>query len=124
MDRRERQDARDQAHGEGEAPGARSTLRYIDKALQETVKTGTAAWKFNGFPVDQIPVRAKTGTAEVYGKQTTSWLASYTDRYAVVMMLSQAGTGSGAGGDAVRKIYETLYNIKPAPPAEQNKPKQ
>ncbi|TCC50839.1 penicillin-binding protein 2 [Kribbella capetownensis] len=98
-------------------PVPSSTLRYIDKALQETVKSGTAAWKFNGFPVDQIPVRAKTGTAEVYGKQTTSWLASYTDRYAVVMMLSQAGTGSGAGGDAVRKIYETLYNIKPAPPA-------
>jgi penicillin-binding protein 2 len=35
------------------------------------------------------------------------------------MMLSQAGTGSGAGGDAVRKIYETLYNIKSAPPAGQ-----
>jgi len=100
-------------------PVPSSTLRYIDSALKETVKSGTAAWKFNGFPVDQIPVRAKTGTAEVYGKQTTSWLASYTDQYAVVMMLSQAGTGSGAGGDAVRKIYETLYNIKPAPPAGQ-----
>ncbi|MFG1626457.1 penicillin-binding protein 2 [Kribbella sp. NPDC049227] len=105
-------------------PVPSSTLRYIDKALQETVKSGTAAWKFNGFPVDQIPVRAKTGTAEVYGKQTTSWLASYTDRYAVVMMLSQAGTGSGAGGDAVRKIYETLYNIKPAPPAGKQDPEQ
>ncbi|MEV0803010.1 penicillin-binding protein 2 [Kribbella sp. NPDC050281] len=105
-------------------PVPSSTLRYIDKALQETVKSGTAAWKFNGFPVDQIPVRAKTGTAEVYGKQTTSWLASYTDRYAVVMMLSQAGTGSGAGGDAVRKIYETLYNIKPAPPAGQQTPER
>jgi penicillin-binding protein 2 len=95
-----------------------STLRYIDRSLKETVKSGTAAWKFNGFPVDQVQIRAKTGTAEVYGKQTTSWMASYTDRYAVVMMISQAGTGSGAGGTAVRKIYETLYNIKPAPPAE------
>ncbi|TDD16976.1 penicillin-binding protein 2, partial [Kribbella turkmenica] len=87
-------------------PVSSSNLRYIDRALMETVKTGTAAWKFNGFPVDQVRVRAKTGTAEVYGKQTTSWLASYTDRYAVVMMISQAGTGSGAGGEAVRKIYE------------------
>jgi penicillin-binding protein 2 len=34
-------------------------------------------------------------------------------------MLSQAGSGSGAGGTAVRHIYETLYNIKPpAPPAK------
>jgi penicillin-binding protein 2 len=100
-------------------PVPSSTLRYIDKALQQTARTGTAAWKFTGFPLDQVPVRAKTGTAEVYGKQTTSWFASYTDRYAVVMMISQAGTGSGAAGTAVRHIYEQLYNIKPpAPPKE------
>ncbi|MFF0345986.1 penicillin-binding protein 2 [Kribbella sp. NPDC004875] len=105
-------------------PVPAANLRYIDNALKQTTLTGTAAWKFQGFPLDKIPVRAKTGTAEVYGKQTTSWLASYTDRYAVVMMISQAGTGSGAGGDAVRKIYETLYNIKPAPPPGQEKPKQ
>ncbi|MEU8221258.1 penicillin-binding protein 2 [Kribbella sp. NPDC048915] len=105
-------------------PVPSSTLRYIDNALKGTARTGTAAWKFQGFPLDKVPVRAKTGTAEVYGKQTTSWLATYTDRYAVVMMLSQAGTGSGAGGDAVRKIYETLYNITPAPPAGQEKPEQ
>ncbi|MGZ0147482.1 penicillin-binding protein 2 [Kribbella sp. WER1] len=97
-------------------PVSPGNLKYIDTALKQTTLTGTAAWKFQGFPLDKIPVRAKTGTAEVYGKQTTSWLASYTDRYAVVMMISQAGTGSGAGGDAVRKIYETLYNITPAPP--------
>ncbi|GAA1596889.1 penicillin-binding protein 2 [Kribbella hippodromi] len=97
-------------------PVPANTLRYIDNALKQTTLTGTAAWKFQGFPLTQIPIRAKTGTAEVYGKQTTSWLASYSDRYAVVMMISQAGTGSGAGGDAVRKIYETLYNIKPTPP--------
>ncbi|MGC4943367.1 penicillin-binding protein 2 [Kribbella sp. DT2] len=104
-------------------PVPAANLRYIDKSLKETVRSGTAAWKFNGFPLDQIPIRAKTGTAEVYGKQTTSWLASYSDRYAVVMMISQAGTGSGASGTAVRKIYETLYNIKPpAPPAAKKTP--
>ncbi|GAA0944225.1 penicillin-binding protein 2 [Kribbella koreensis] len=97
----------------GRLPVPASTLRYIDRSLKETAKTGTAAWKFNGFPLDQVPVRVKTGTAEVYGKQTTSWMASYTDRYAVVMMISQAGTGSGASGTAVRHIYETLYNVKP-----------
>ncbi|TCO44986.1 penicillin-binding protein 2 [Kribbella antiqua] len=105
-------------------PVSPGTLQYIDRSLKETVKSGTAAWKFNGFPVDQVQIRAKTGTAEVYGKQTTSWMASYTDRYAVVMMISQAGTGSGAGGTAVRKIYETLYNIKPEPSEEQKKPTQ
>lgn len=101
-------------------PVPASTLRLIDRSLLQTAKTGTAAWKFTGFPLDQVPIRAKTGTAEVYGKQTTSWMATYTDRYAVVMMISQAGTGSGASGTAVRRIYETLYNIKPpvVPPAK------
>jgi penicillin-binding protein 2 len=94
-------------------PVSANNLSYIDKGLKETARSGTAAWKFTGFPLDKVPVRAKTGTAEVYGKQTTSWFASYTDRYAVVMMLSQSGTGSGAGGEAVRHIYETLYDIKP-----------
>ena len=105
-------------------PVSANNLAYIDKGLKETARSGTAAWKFAGFPLDTIPIRAKTGTAEVYGKQTTSWMASYTDRYAVVMMLSQAGTGSGAGGEAVRKIYETLYDIKPAPPATDPKKPQ
>jgi penicillin-binding protein 2 len=100
-------------------PVPSSTLQYIDNALKQTVRSGTAAWKFTGFPLDRVPVRAKTGTAEVYGKQTTAWLASYTDRYAVVMMISQGGTGSGAAGTAVRHIYEQLYNIKP--PAPQKK---
>jgi penicillin-binding protein 2 len=102
-------------------PVPASTLRLIDRSLLQTAKTGTAAWKFTGFPLDQVPIRAKTGTAEVYGKQTTSWMATYTDRYSVVMMISQAGTGSGASGTAVRRIYETLYNIKPpvTPPAKQ-----
>lgn len=99
-------------------PVPASTLKYIDAALAQTARTGTAAWKFTGFPLDQVPIRAKTGTAEVYGKQTTSWLATYTDRYAVVMMITQAGTGSGASGTAVRRIYESLYNIKaPVVPA-------
>jgi penicillin-binding protein 2 len=95
----------------GRVPVPAEDLRYIDNALQRTPRTGTAAWKFIGFPLDKVPVRAKTGTAERYGKQTTSWLASYTDRYAVVMMISQAGTGSGASGDAVRHIWEGLYGV-------------
>ena len=45
-----------------------------------------------------MQVRAKTGSAEVYGKQTTSWVASYTKDYVVVMMVTQGGTGSGTSG--------------------------
>ena len=86
-------------------------IDYIDTALQGVARQGTMAWKLVGFPLDQVHVRAKTGSAEVYGKQTTGWVASYTDDYVVVMMISQAGTGSGSTGDGIRAIWESLYGI-------------
>ncbi|MTE19041.1 penicillin-binding protein 2 [Streptomyces sp. TRM43335] len=89
------------------------TLRQTDKALEGVATRGTAAWRFadTGWPQDKIPMHAKTGTAEVYGKQTTSWFATYTDEYAIVMTISQGGTGSGASGPAVRNIYDALYGV-------------
>jgi penicillin-binding protein 2 len=86
-------------------------LHYIDTALLGTAKTGTMAWKMIGFPLDKVQIRSKTGTAEVYGKQTTSWVASYDKQYVVIMQISQGGTGSGTSGDAVRRIWEALYGI-------------
>ncbi|MER6777310.1 MULTISPECIES: penicillin-binding protein 2 [unclassified Streptomyces] len=83
----------------------------IDGALASVATTGSAAWRFGGWPQKQIPMHAKTGTAEVQGKQTTSWFASYTEDYAIVMTISQGGTGSGASGPAVRKIYEAMYGL-------------
>ncbi len=104
---------RDQA--EGGRPACRTatpTIKYIDKALEGVVTSGTAAWKFGGWPQDKIALHAKTGTAEVYGKQTTSWFATYTKDYAIIMTISQGGTGSGGSGAAVRKIYEALYGVQ------------
>jgi penicillin-binding protein 2 len=98
-------------HASGRVPIPPGTLHYIDTALKGTGKVGTMAWKMGGFPLDQVRVRFKTGTAEVYGKQTTSWVASYDKRYVVVMQISQGGTGSGTSGEAVRKIWERLYGI-------------
>jgi len=95
----------------GRLPIPERVLRYIDNAMLGTTKVGTIAWRFVGFPLDEVRVRSKTGTAEVYGKQSTSWLATYDERYVVVMMVSQAGTGSGTSGPAVRRIWERLYGI-------------
>ncbi|WP_328763321.1 MULTISPECIES: penicillin-binding protein 2 [unclassified Streptomyces] len=83
----------------------------IDGALASVATTGSAAWRFGGWPQKQIPMHAKTGTAEVQGKQTTSWFASYTEDYSIVMTISQGGTGSGASGPAVRNIYEAMYGL-------------
>lgn len=89
------------------------TLDYIDSALRGVAANpqGTMNWKLQGFPLDEVVIRAKTGSAEVHGKQTTGWVASYTDDYVVVMMMSQGGTGSGSVGDGIRKVWEALYGI-------------
>jgi penicillin-binding protein 2 len=89
----------------------KSALAYVDNALKGTPKEGTLAWKFGGFPLDKVQIRGKTGSAEVQGKQTTSWVATYTKDYVVIMMITQGGTGSGTSGPAVRKIWEHLYGI-------------
>jgi penicillin-binding protein 2 len=95
----------------GRVDATPASIEYVDTALQGTPRVGTLAWKFGGFPLDQVHIRGKTGSAEVYGKQSTSWVATYDENYVVVMMVSQGGTGSGTSGPAVRKIWETLYGI-------------
>jgi penicillin-binding protein 2 len=96
----------------GKLPISKDTLKGMNSALEGVVTRGTAAWKFGGWPQDKITLHAKTGTAEVYGKQTTSWFATYTKDYTVVMTIAQAGTGSGASGEAVRNIYNALYGVQ------------
>ncbi|MFE6485481.1 penicillin-binding protein 2 [Streptomyces sp. NPDC057757] len=95
----------------GKLPMTSKTRDEIDEALAGVATRGTAAWRFGGWPQDKIPMHAKTGTAEVYGKQTTSWFATYTKDYTVIMTISQGGTGSGASGPAVRNIYNALYGV-------------
>ncbi|MEV7868968.1 penicillin-binding protein 2 [Streptomyces sp. NPDC088124] len=95
----------------GKLPMNKKTRDEIDEALAGVATRGSAAWRFGGWPQDKIPMHAKTGTAEVYGKQTTSWFASYTEDYTIVMTIAQGGTGSGASGPAVRKIYEAMYGL-------------
>jgi hypothetical protein len=80
------------------------------------VTDGTAKGPFAGFPLAQIPVAAKSGSAEVSNtKAPTSWFASFAPankpRYAVVMMVSQGGTGAKTSAPGVRKIYEALFGI-------------
>ncbi|MEU5126648.1 penicillin-binding protein 2 [Streptomyces mobaraensis] len=95
----------------GKLPVSKRLRDEMDQALAGVVTRGSAAWRFGGWPQDRIRLRAKTGTAEVYGKQTTSWFATYSDDYAVVMTIAQGGTGSGASAPAVRNIYSALYGV-------------
>jgi penicillin-binding protein 2 len=97
---------------QGHLPTTPHMIDYIDQATANVITSGTAAWKFQGWPQDKVQLHAKTGTAEVVGKQTTSWFDTYTKDYAIVMTISQGGTGSGGSGPAVRSIYNALYGIQ------------
>ena len=67
-------------------------------------------------------VGGKTGTAEVFGKQDTSWFASWAPadrkaRYVVVAMIEQAGLGAQAAAPVARAIYEGIYGLTGKPAA-------
>lgn len=94
----------------------KSTINFLQSALPRVTTDGSGKTPFLGFPLNQIPVASKTGSAQVTGdKVSTSWFASYAPankpRYAVVMMVTQGGTGSKTSGPSVRKIYEALFGV-------------
>ncbi|TDC89692.1 penicillin-binding protein 2 [Actinomadura sp. 7K507] len=96
------------------------TLKYIKKALAEVPKTGTAGGAFGGFDFKRVEVGGKTGTAEVHGKEDTSWFASFgpvdDPRYAIVVMVSQGAEGAKTAAPAVREIWEAMYGTKDREP--------
>lgn len=94
----------------------KSTMNFLRNSLPGVTSNGSGEAPFIGFPLDQIPIASKTGSAQVTGdKVSTSWFASYAPankpKYAVVMMITQGGTGSKTSGPSVRKIYEALFGV-------------
>ena len=101
----------------GRVPVSKSTLDWERASLRSVTERGTGYGPFfrAGFPLAKLPVASKTGTAEVYGKQPTSWFATFAPankpQYAIVMMVSQGGTGSGISGPSVAELYKTMFGI-------------
>ncbi|HJT37543.1 MAG TPA: penicillin-binding transpeptidase domain-containing protein, partial [Actinomycetota bacterium] len=100
----------------GAAPSA---VSYVQRALSEVAIKGTATFPYRGWPFGSIPVAAKTGSAEIAGKQPFSWFASYAPannpQYVVVAVVEQAGFGSQVAGPVVRRIMDQLFHLKPLP---------
>jgi len=93
-------------------------LAFIGDALHfEDSHSVSGALAFDGSPIKTL-IGGKTGTAEVYGKQDTSWFASWGPvqpgqpaskaKFVVVGMVEQAGLGSRAAAPMVRSVYEGL----------------
>lgn len=106
-------------------PVDKQVLSFIADSLHfEDSHSVSGALAFDGSPIKTL-IGAKTGTAEVYGKQDTSWLASWGPmqpgapssdaRFVVVGMVEQAGTGSSAAAPMVRQVYEGLLGAYGAP---------
>jgi penicillin-binding protein 2 len=105
----------------GHLPVPQGDLAYIRSALEGVTKSGTAAGAFGGFPFGKVDVAGKTGTAEVYGRQDTSWFASFAPannpEYATVVMVSQAGQGASVAAPAVRQIWDGIFGLEGHPAA-------
>ena len=94
----------------------KSAIDFLETSLQGVTVRGSGKTSFSGFPLAQIPVASKTGSAQVTGnKVSTSWFASFapanSPKYAIVMMVAEGGTGAGTSGPSVRKIYEALFGV-------------
>ncbi|MGH6653896.1 MAG: penicillin-binding protein 2 [Actinocrinis sp.] len=101
---------------DGHVPVSAKTRAFLLNAFEGVAQEGTAMGVYGIWPQNQIKVGAKTGTADVYGKQATSVFASFLPadhpQYAVAMMVSQGGQGALTSGPAVEKIEEALYGVQ------------
>jgi penicillin-binding protein 2 len=102
-------------------PVSSETLSYMRSALAGVVSQGTAAGAFGGFPLNQVCVGGKTGTAQIMGKNATSVFASFAPcnnpKLVVVVMLPDSGYGADAAAPAVRQIWDGIYGLEGKKPA-------
>ncbi|MDA2810585.1 penicillin-binding protein 2 [Nocardiopsis sp. RSe5-2] len=90
-------------------------LSYIQKAVTQVPKEGTARGAFGGFPQDEVSIAGKTGSGSALNSDSTAWFASYAPaddpRLAVVVVVPKGGTGGETAAPIVREIYEGIYGF-------------
>ncbi len=106
-------------------PVSQKVLTYIAKSLDFSRGWAVSgAFAYIGSKL-QHQLGGKTGTAEVYGKQDTSWLATWGPtstqhgavraKFVVVGMVEQAGTGAKAAGPMLKRIWDGLLGASGPP---------
>ena len=99
-------------------PATQKTLDYIANSLNfGRGYAVSGAFAYIGSPY-AARIGGKTGTAEVYGQQDTSWLASWGPvykknghvraRFVLVGMIEQGGTGAKGAGPMLKRIWDGL----------------
>jgi penicillin-binding protein 2 len=79
-----------------------------------TTLAGTATYQFEGSPLQDVGVCGKTGTAQNLNRGTThAWFAAYAPadkpEIAVVVMIEDAGEGSGVAAPITRDILSYYF---------------
>jgi penicillin-binding protein 2 len=99
----------------GHLPATPQQLAYIRQALMGVPVSGTAHEAFLGFPLSQIPVAGKTGTAQIQGRQDTAWFCAMAPankpKYVVAVVIEQGGHGATSAAPVVRRILEGLFGL-------------
>ena len=96
------------------APLSLDVLNPIVAGLRGVVSDpkGTAANAFAGFPLNELSVAGKTGTAQVHGKQDTALFAAYAPvdnpQWAVAVVLEEAGFGGSVAAPVARHIFDAV----------------
>lgn len=102
-----------------EIPLQPSTLELVREGLEKVVAEGTALGAFWDFPLEDIPVAGKTGTAQIHGKEDFAFFASYApaDRpeLVILVVVEEGGSGSTGAAPVARRLYETYFGLNPRP---------
>ena len=109
-----------------QVPVSQTVRNYIINSL-----SFSRGWAVSGaFAYLSSPYRdqlgGKTGTAEVFGKKDTSWLATWGPmtkdskgnphaRFVIVGMVEQAGTGAFAAGPMLKRIWDGIFGVGQQP---------
>jgi penicillin-binding protein 2 len=87
-------------------------------------KKGTAYDAFRDFPLKDIPVAGKTGTAQVDGKGDSSLFAAFwpadAPKYVAVAVVEEGGFGAQTAAPIVRRVIESMNGL-PTPPVKTGK---
>ncbi|MCB8942161.1 MAG: hypothetical protein H6658_00150 [Ardenticatenaceae bacterium] len=118
-------------HENGSLPLSPENLAAIKEGLWQVANNqniGTAAYQFVDLPV---PLAGKTGTAEDPPRNSHAWFVGYapaapytqpdgavieSPQIAMVVMIENAGEGSGVAAPIFRRLIELYYGITPVRP--------
>jgi penicillin-binding protein 2 len=104
----------------GELPLDEFELSVIQQGMVDVIaeSSGTARDAFAGFPLTNVPVAGKTGTAELTSESTQlqdAWFVSYAPaddpKYVVVVYLEKSGHGGESAAPVAREIFEGLFGL-------------